>query len=366
MTTNKENNIKKTVKEKTTKKTSTTIRRPSAKQVEKNVDKMSGQIQAPAVKALYLAKGDGKQVHPAIPMPVAAPGGPGGNGPEGPNPANKNTLAYIPNFPLFKLALDLGYHADPRAEYTTEKMTGLIENFSKDEVGALLVNRRKDDPDPERLWVVDGGRRLLAATENGWDTIPVFLLPEVTREQEGELYAHQDQYSVQVSPNQKHQARLVAKRRTARELQAICQQFKLTICKSSHGVARPMRAVATATKIMESTYGAATGKFVLCWMLCVMDAADWFNDRAFLKDAVSSIFLSAFADVFTEAEAEGKIKEYSENLKKRLVKLSPQMIYCYGRVEYPLMTRKGSTVTILKKLASGVLRPSDIFKVINP
>jgi len=127
-----------------------------------------------------------------------------------------------------------------------------------------------------------------------------------------------------------------------------------------------MKTVTAETRILKSTFGSTTGKYVLCWMFCVIDAVSWFKDRVYLKNAVSNVFLDSFAQVFIEGEAEGRITVYDKNLKRELKKLSPQLICAYGRVEYPLMIRQGSTTTILKAIACGTLFTRDILKTVNP
>ena len=265
--------------------------------------------------------------------------------------------------PAILLAIDLGYHRDPRMYAMHEKQKNLTAEFDLERMDAILVSYRDGI-----LWVVDGARCLFAAIEAGvsLDKLPIKMNTGWTREHEAEVYGEQNKNRILVSPGQQYTANLVAKDRTALLVQLICKQFNLTVCPSSaRNVARPLRAVATAMDIVEGRFGEKSGKYTFSWMLSIMENVNWFEDRTFLLGAVSSVFLNAFAAVMVEADKAGKITGYTNNLHRTLVQLSPQLVRAYGRVQYPLMSAQGSTNTILKEIGRGALKATDILKVVN-
>ena len=159
----------------------------------------------------------------------------------------------------------------------------------------------------------------------------------------------------------------MGKNTSSKLLVAICEQYGLTVSNKARGIDRPFRAVGTAMKILDSTFGKRSGKYTLSWMLSIMEAVNWFEDRTFLLGAVSGVFLNAFAAVMVEADKAGKISAYTTNLQNTLVQLSPHLVRAYARVQYPLMSAQGSTTTILKEIGRGTVKATDILKVVaNP
>ena len=318
--------------------------RHTAAQVERAVDTnyRKGSYTIPPVDPLYLVKAtDAERASALKALPIPA------------------TEA-----PAILLAIDLGYHRDPRMYAMHEKQKNLTAEFDLERMDAILVSYRDGI-----LWVVDGARCLFAAIEAGGslDKLPIKMNTGWTREHEAEVYGEQNKNRILVSPGQQYTANLVAKDRTALLVQLICKQFNLTVCPSSaRNVARPLRAVATAMDIVEGRFGEKSGKYTFSWMLSIMENVNWFEDRTFLLGAVSSVFLNAFAAVMVEADKAGKITGYTNNLHRTLVQLSPQLVRAYGRVQYPLMSAQGSTNTILKEIGRGALKATDILKVVNP
>lgn len=318
--------------------------RHTAAQVERTVDTnyRKGSYTIPPVDPLYLVKAtDAERASALKALPIPA------------------TEA-----PAILLAIDLGYHRDPRMYAMHEKQKNLTAEFDLERMDAILVSYRDGI-----LWVVDGARCLFAAIEAGvsLDKLPIKMNTGWTREHEAEVYGEQNKNRILVSPGQQYTANLVAKDRTALLVQLICKQFNLTVCPSSaRNVARPLRAVATAMDIVEGRFGEKSGKYTFSWMLSIMENVNWFEDRTFLLGAVSSVFLNAFAAVMVEADKVGKITGYTNNLHRTLVQLSPQLVRAYGRVQYPLMSAQGSTNTILKEIGRGALKATDILKVVNP
>ncbi len=318
--------------------------RHTAAQVERAVDTnyRKGSYTIPPVDPLYLVKAtDAERASALKALPIPA------------------TEA-----PAILLAIDLGYHRDPRMYAMHEKQKNLTAEFDLERMDAILVSYRDGI-----LWVVDGARCLFAAIEAGvsLDKLPIKMNTGWTREHEAEVYGEQNKNRILVSPGQQYTANLVAKDRTALLVQLICKQFNLTVCPSSaRNVARPLRAVATAMDIVEGRFGEKSGKYTFSWMLSIMENVNWFEDRTFLLGAVSSVFLNAFAAVMVEADKAGKITGYTNNLHRTLVQLSPQLVRAYGRVQYPLMSAQGSTNTILKEIGRGALKATDILKVVNP
>ena len=316
--------------------------RHTAAQVERAVDTnyRKGSYTIPPVDPLYLVKAtDAERASALKALPIPA------------------TEA-----PAILLAIDLGYHRDPRMYAMHEKQKNLTAEFDLERMDAILVSYRDGI-----LWVVDGC--LFAAIEAGvsLDKLPIKMNTGWTREHEAEVYGEQNKNRILVSPGQQYTANLVAKDRTALLVQLICKQFNLTVCPSSaRNVARPLRAVATAMDIVEGRFGEKSGKYTFSWMLSIMENVNWFEDRTFLLGAVSSVFLNAFAAVMVEADKAGKITGYTNNLHRTLVQLSPQLVRAYGRVQYPLMSAQGSTNTILKEIGRGALKATDILKVVNP
>lgn len=316
----------------------------TAAQVERAVDTnyRKGSYTIPPVDPLYLVKAtDAERASALKALPIPA------------------TEA-----PAILLAIDLGYHRDPRMYAMHEKQKNLTAEFDLERMDAILVSYRDGI-----LWVVDGARCLFAAIEAGvsLDKLPIKMNTGWTREHEAEVYGEQNKNRILVSPGQQYTANLVAKDRTALLVQLICKQFNLTVCPSSaRNVARPLRAVATAMDIVEGRFGEKSGKYTFSWMLSIMENVNWFEDRTFLLGAVSSVFLNAFAAVMVEADKAGKITGYTNNLHRTLVQLSPQLVRAYGRVQYPLMSAQGSTNTILKEIGRGALKATDILKVVNP
>lgn len=317
--------------------------RHTAAQVERAVDTnyRKGSYTIPPVDPLYLVKAtDAERASALKALPIPA------------------TEA-----PAILLAIDLGYHRDPRMYAMHEKQKNLTAEFDLERMDAILVSYRDGI-----LWVVDGARCLFAAIEAGvsLDKLPIKMNTGWTREHEAEVYGEQNKNRILVSPGQQYTANLVAKDRTALLVQLICKQFNLTVCPSStRNVARPLRAVATAMDIVEGRFGEKSGKYTFSWMLSIMENVNWFEDRTFLLGAVSSVFLNAFAAVMVEADKAGKITGYTNNLHRTLVQLSPQLVRAYGRVQYPLMSAQGSTNTILKEIGRGALKATDILKVVN-
>lgn len=317
--------------------------RHTAAQVERAVDTnyRKGSYTIPPVDPLYLVKAtDAERASALKALPIPA------------------TEA-----PAILLAIDLGYHRDPRMYAMHEKQKNLTAEFDLERMDAILVSYRDGI-----LWVVDGARCLFAAIEAGvsLDKLPIKMNTGWTREHEAEVYGEQNKNRILVSPGQQYTANLVAKDRTALLVQLICKQFNLTACPSSaRNVARPLRAVATAMDIVEGRFGEKSGKYTFSWMLSIMENVNWFEDRTFLLGAVSSVFLNAFAAVMVEADKAGKITGYTNNLHRTLVQLSPQLVRAYGRVQYPLMSAQGSTNTILKEIGRGALKATDILKVVN-
>lgn len=317
--------------------------RHTAAQVERAVDAnyRKGSYTIPPVDPLYLVKAtDAERASALKALPIPA------------------TEA-----PAILLAIDLGYHRDPRMYAMHEKQKNLTAEFDLERMDAILVSYRDGI-----LWVVDGARCLFAAIEAGvsLDKLPIKMNTGWTREHEAEVYGEQNKNRILVSPGQQYTANLVAKDRTALLVQLICKQFNLTVCPSSaRNVARPLRAVATAMDIVEGRFGEKSGKYTFSWMLSIMENVNWFEDRTFLLGAVSSVFLNAFAAVMVEADKAGKITGYTNNLHRTLVQLSPQLVRAYGRVQYPLMSAQGSTNTILKEIGRGALKATDILKVVN-
>ena len=318
--------------------------RHTAAQVERAVDTnyRKGSYTIPPVDPLYLVKAtDAERASALKALPIPA------------------TEA-----PAILLAIDLGYHRDPRMYAMHEKQKNLTAEFDLERMDAILVSYRDGI-----LWVVDGAGCLFAAIEAGvsLDKLPIKMNTGWTREHEAEVYGEQNKNRILVSPGQQYTANLVAKDRTALLVQLICKQFNLTVCPSSaRNVARPLRAVATAMDIVEGRFGEKSGKYTFSWMLSIMENVNWFEDRTFLLGAVSSVFLNAFAAVMVEADKAGKITGYTNNLHRTLVQLSPQLVRAYGRVQYPLMSAQGSTNTILKEIGRGALKATDILKVVNP
>lgn len=345
--------------------------RPTAKQVEKMVDARirKGDIPLPPEKILYLAKASEAERESALKAFVACGGG--STPPTPPstpvtpvNPKSPNPLAVAigkMKVSTILLAIDVGYHRDPRMYHSDNRQKFITEHFDANKMDPLKVNFRNNI-----LWVVDGGRRLLAAIDHGETEVEIQLVNESwTREEEADVYKDQDKNRIHVTAYQQYVAGLVSKNPTARQLLAITEQYGLSVCDRSFEFARPFRAVAAALKILDSKFGKVTGKYTFSWMLSIMEAANWFEDRTFLRGAVSTVFLNAFANVMVEADKAGKISAYTTNLQKTLVQLSPQLVRAYGRVQYPLMSAQGSTTTILKEIGRGVLKATDILKVVN-
>lgn len=348
--------------------------RPTAKQVEKMAEARvkKGEIKLPPVKILYLAKASDAERAAALKSFVACAGGSTPPTPPTPpvtpvNPASPNgpmnvNIAKL-TVPTILLAIDVGYHRDPRMYHSDKLQRYITENFNTNEMDPLKVNFRDNI-----LWVVDGGRRLLAAIDHGETEIQIQLVDEDwSREKEAEVYWNQDEYRIPITPYQQFVAKLVGKNITSKLLVAICEQYGLTVSNKARGIDRPFRAVGTAMKILDSTFGKRSGKYTFSWMLSIMEAVNWFEDRTFLLGAVSGVFLNAFAAVMVEADKADKITGYTNNLQNTLVQLSPHLVRAYARVQYPLMSAQGSTTTILKEIGRGTVKATDILKVVaNP
>lgn len=348
--------------------------RPTAKQVEKMAESRvkKGEIKLPPVKILYLAKASDAERESALkafiacagsstpPTPPASPVTP--VNPVSPNGPPNISIGKL-MVPTILLAIDVGYHRDPRIYCGNDKQEHITEKYDQNEMEPLKVTFRDNI-----LWVVDGGRRLLAAIERGKTEVEIQLVDENwSREKEAEVYRDQNKYRIQVSAYQQFIASLVAKNPTARLLVAVCEQYGLRVCDKASDFDRPLKAVGTALKIMDGTFGKRSGKYTFSWMLSIMENCNWFNDRTFLREAVSVVFLNAFAAVMVEADKAGKITGYTNKLENTLVQLSPQLVRAYGRVQYPLMSAQGSTTTILKEIGRGTVKATDILKVVaNP
>ena len=371
-TNNETNNINKTVTDSTkkaprkpTSSATDRVRQSSAKEVLAKATREAENFVPSATEILYLAgatdaerKAETDRLQPVM----DTMGGSGNSdGFEVTNTINGRIITLVATtvkVPAFLLARDLGYASDPRMFHATEKQKGLTKDFNLKIMDPLLVSYRDGI-----YWVVDGGRRLLAALDNGITDIPVNIIQGYTREQEADLYANQNKYRILVTPFQKYAARLVAMRKTEILIQMICDQYGITVCQSAKDVDRPLRAIGTAVEIVSSTYGKDPGKYVFCWMLALMKSVEWLNDRTYVMNALTSWFMRSLSQVYAEAEKIGKVPAFTKNLQKSLIKLSPQLIYNYGRVNYPLMTKEGSTLTVLSAIASGALKASDILKV---
>ena len=376
---NKTNTTKKTVKDtkkkaprkSTSSKTTDRVRLLGASEVEAKAARAAEKFVPAAPEILYLAqatdaerKAEADRLQPILDMAASGGSGNGGSGNGGfdvTNTINGSVVtltATAVKIPAILLAIDLGYHSDPRSFYTTAKQKGLTKDFNQEIMDPLLVSYRDGI-----YWVVDGGRRLLAALDNGITDISANIIQGHTREQEADIYADQNKYRILVTPYQKYAARLVAMRKTEILIQMICDQYGITVCQSAKDVDRPLRAIGTAVEIVSSTYGKDSGKYVFCWMLALMKSVEWLNDRTYVMNALTSWFMRSLSQVYAEAEKIGKVPAFTKNLQKSLIKLSPQLIYNYGRVNYPLMTKEGSTMTVLSAIARGALKASDILKV---
>lgn len=341
------------------------FRRPTAKQVEQRVDALYRKgVTPPPVEILYLAKATDAERKTALKAFLASPAASKVSAPSAVAATSSgNPLSLTAaqgSAPVILLAIDLGYHRDPRKYYVDNRQKGLTENFSLQSMDPLRVSYRDGI-----LWVVDGGRRLMAAIENGYKELPICFVDDWTREKEAEVYAKQNLYRIMLSLGQQHKAGLVAGEEIPKRLEALCAYYGMTICRDSgKNEDRPFRAIGTANKILNRSFGDVSGNFAMSWIFSTIDKANWFNCQRFQKAAVSSIFLNAFAAVLDEAEKTGKRTQYGTNLNRALVQLSPQLIYAYAHVEYPLMSRQGSTNTIMKAIARGTLKAPDILKVV--
>ena len=164
--------------------------RHTAAQVERAVDTnyRKGSYTIPPVDPLYLVKAtDAERASALKALPIPA------------------TEA-----PAILLAIDLGYHRDPRMYAMHEKQKNLTAEFDLERMDAILVSYRDGI-----LWVVDGARCLFAAIEAGvsLDKLPIKMNTGWTREHEAEVYGEQNKNRILVSPGQQYTANLVAKDR---------------------------------------------------------------------------------------------------------------------------------------------------------
>ena len=127
--------------------------RPTAKQVEKMAEARvkKGEIKLPPVKILYLAKASDAERESALKTFIACAGGSTPPTPPTPpvtpvNPASPNgpmnvNIAKL-TVPTILLAIDVGYHRDPRMYHSDKLQRYITENFNTNEMKTGVARRK--------------------------------------------------------------------------------------------------------------------------------------------------------------------------------------------------------------------------------
>lgn len=259
----------------------------------------------------------------------------------------------VANVPVAAIAVEEKYQRNPRSG--EQRLTK--ENFDWAKYDAVVVSYRDG-----KLYAIDGGHRVKTAIELGIEYLPVKILEGKTMEQEARQFATQKDQVVTVKAAQRFKADIASKDRTASIIYALCDSFGLTVTNKTHGAKAPMKAIVTATTIVNNE--TIDGADCFCWMLSLMNEAKWFEDSGMLMGALTNHVMKGFEGTYIEGVRENALPEYTARLLREMRQLSPKLIVSYGHLrDSKTMDKRGYTKTVLTDIAKGAVDAQEIFRL---
>lgn len=211
----------------------------------------------------------------------------------------------------------------------------LMRNWNDDECQALLVSYRDG-----YFYIMDGQHRFVVANVKNISHLVCEVYTGLTREEEAERFAKQNDNITRLTTYDTFKANLVYKEPTDMAIKRICDKYNITVKKSN--CSKNLQSVSHARRIINDG-----GSGALEWIFSVISDANWEDfKQAYGSDMLDSLYYAM------QMNSNDLVKT-KQNLVSALSETNPIEIIGIGDVKYANYGRCARIKMIINALAKG-------------
>ena len=260
------------------------------------------------------------------------------------------TLATLGKLVMVKVPLNVLYVDLTYQRFRSKDILNLVGQYDVDKAKAIELNYREDE---ERLYIIDGLHRVIAAILSGEEYILAFVYIGKTQTEEAELFRYQNKNRIPLKPGDDYKAGLTANHRDCLELQKLAKKYNLSIDGQKAGTAGQLRNIKTILEIIDSN---ENGIELLTWTFDLMKAASWFDDSL----STTSQFIKNFACIYNNAITDDNLDVVTERFSNVMSVVSATSLTAYAKLKYASRDKRGFTMALMNNIANGKVTVNDI------
>lgn len=211
----------------------------------------------------------------------------------------------------------------------------LMNNWNDEECQALLVSYRDG-----YFWIMDGQHRYVVANVKNISHLVCEIYVGLTREEEAERFAKQNDNITRLTTYDTFKANLVFKEPTDTAIKKVCDKYNVSVEKSNK--AKNLKSVSSARAIVKND-----GSKALEWILSIISDSNWEDfTQAYGGDMLESLYYTMQMNVNDLVKAKN-------NLVHMLSETNPIELVGIGNAKYPNYGRRMRLKKVINALAKG-------------
>lgn len=226
------------------------------------------------------------------------------------------------------------------------KVSTLTKNFDYRLMDPIIVSFRDN-----KLYIIDGQHRLIAAAAHGILQIPCIIHLDLTRADEAKMFAMQNSGKSKLTPYDLFKAHLQYGEPVDTTINNICKKYGITpsVKKSQYS----FQAIHAARQVVKNTQ--VNGEECLDWIFNVFSKCRWFS----FIGAVNSVSILGLQRTYVEGILHNDLDTRTENLIHIFGQNSWNDIRCFAGAKYAKEYRY-NFIEACKDISTGIYTQTDI------
>lgn len=211
----------------------------------------------------------------------------------------------------------------------------LMRNWKDEECQALLVSYRDG-----YFYIMDGQHRFVVANVKNISHLVCEIYTGLSREQEAERFAKQNDNITRLTTYDTFKANLVYKESTDCAIKKVCDKYNVSVEKSNR--AKNLKSVSSARNIVKND-----GEKALEWILSIISDANWEDfTQSYGGDMLEALY-------YTMQMNASDLVKAKKNLVATMCETNPIELVGIGNAKYPNYGRRMRLKKVVNALAKG-------------
>lgn len=211
----------------------------------------------------------------------------------------------------------------------------LMRNWNDEECQSLLVSYRDG-----YFYIMDGQHRFVVANVKNISHLVCEIYTGLSREQEAERFAKQNDNITRLTTYDTFKANLVYKEKVDCSIKKVCDKYNISVEKSNR--AKNLKSVSSARTIVRNN-----GEKALEWILSVISDANWEDfTQSYGGDMLEALY-------YTMQMNSNDLVKVKKNLVAAMCETNPVELIGIGNAKYPNYGRRMRLKMIINALAKG-------------